>query len=144
MVKFIENDGGRKDAGFKGNTGDCVIRAIAIANGMNYQTVYDEMFRRNRIYMESKGKAAGKASPRNGSFKNIYGAYIAELGWDWTPTMFIGKGCKVHLCAEELPAGTVIVRLSRHIATVIDGVLHDTHDSSRDGTRCVYGYWTRQ
>jgi len=24
---------------------------------------------------------------------------------------------------------------------VIDGVLHDTHDCSRDGTRCVYGYW---
>jgi hypothetical protein len=24
---------------------------------------------------------------------------------------------------------------------VIDGVLHDTHDCTRGGTRCVYGYW---
>ena len=22
-----------------------------------------------------------------------------------------------------------------------DGVVHDTYDPSRDGTRCVYGYW---
>jgi hypothetical protein len=24
---------------------------------------------------------------------------------------------------------------------VIDGVIHDTHDCSRNGTRCVYGYY---
>jgi hypothetical protein len=24
---------------------------------------------------------------------------------------------------------------------VVDGVVRDTHDSSRDGTRCVYGFW---
>jgi hypothetical protein len=24
---------------------------------------------------------------------------------------------------------------------VIDGVIHDTHDPGRDGTRAVYGYW---
>jgi hypothetical protein len=23
----------------------------------------------------------------------------------------------------------------------IDGVIHDTHDPSLRGTRCVYGYW---
>jgi hypothetical protein len=30
---------------------------------------------------------------------------------------------------------------SRHLVAVIDGVIHDTHDCSRDGTRCVYGYF---
>lgn len=25
-----------------------------------------------------------------------------------------------------------------------DGVIRDTHDPSRDGTRCVYGYWTAE
>ncbi len=25
---------------------------------------------------------------------------------------------------------------------MIDGVVHDTYDCTRNGTRCVYGYWT--
>ena len=32
--------------------------------------------------------------------------------------------------------------LSRHMCAVIDGVIHDTYDPSRDGTRAVYGYYT--
>jgi hypothetical protein len=50
--------------------------------------------------------------------------------------------CKVHLRDGELPMGRLVVSLSRYYAAVIDGVIHDTHDPSRDGTRCVYGYWT--
>jgi hypothetical protein len=34
-----------------------------------------------------------------------------------------------------------VARLSRHLCAVVDGVVHDTFDPSRDGTRCVYGYW---
>ena len=58
--------------------------------------------------------------------------------------MFIGSGCKVHLRNDELPAGRLIVCLSRHYTAVIDGVIHDTHDPSRGGTRCVYGYWRKE
>jgi hypothetical protein len=47
----------------------------------------------------------------------------------------------VHPRAEELPDGRLVVRVSRHMCAVIDGVIHDTHDPSRAGTRCVYGYW---
>ena len=36
------------------------------------------------------------------------------------------------------------MRLSRHITAVVDGVIHDTHDPSRKGTRCVYGYWYQE
>jgi hypothetical protein len=58
--------------------------------------------------------------------------------------MGIGTGCKVHLRNGELPNGRIIVKLSRHVAAVIDGVLHDlTEEVSRDGTRCVYGYWIK-
>ena len=60
----------------------------------------------------------------------------------WTATMDIGKGCRVHLRAGEVPmTGRVIVKVSRHLTALIDGVIHDTGDPSRDGTRCVYGYW---
>jgi hypothetical protein len=64
----------------------------------------------------------------------------ASLGLRWVPTMQIGQGCKVHLRRDELPQKGRLV-LSRHAAAVIDGVLHDTYDCSRGGTRCVYGYW---
>jgi hypothetical protein len=45
------------------------------------------------------------------------------------------------LKADELPAGRLIVSVSKHLVAVIDGVAHDTHDPSRGGTRCVYGYY---
>jgi hypothetical protein len=68
---------------------------------------------------------------------------MAELGFTFYATMGIGTGCTTHLDADELPPGRIIVALSKHYAAVIDGVLHDTYDCTRDGTRCVYGYWSK-
>lgn len=48
---------------------------------------------------------------------------------------------QVHMKDGELPNGHLVVSLSRHYAAVIDGVLHDTFEENRGGTRCVYGYW---
>ena len=66
---------------------------------------------------------------------------MTELGFVWTPTMQIGSGCQVHLTADELPSGRLVCNVSKHQVAVIDGVIYDTHDCSRKGTRCVYGYW---
>jgi hypothetical protein len=41
--KFIYDDGGRSAVGFKGNTGDCVTRAISIATGKSYKEVYNAL-----------------------------------------------------------------------------------------------------
>ena len=54
--------------------------------------------------------------------------------------MAIGSACKVHLRANELPAGRLVFSVSKHMVAVIDGVIHDTSDPSTDGTRYVYGY----
>lgn len=133
---WVFDDGGRAAAGFRGEAGDCVVRAIAIATGSDYAWVYAELAARQ--------KALGKPnSARNGVSKKAYRPFLEdELGWTWTPTMRIGSGTTVHLDADELPEGRIIVRLTRHLAAVVDGVIHDTHDPSRGGTRCVYGYWT--
>ena len=45
---------------------------------------------------------------------------------------------------DELPKGRLICHVSRHSCAVIDGVLNDTYDCSRMGTRCVYGYWIKR
>jgi len=131
MKLYEYNDGGRAEAGYKGDTGDCVVRAIAIATKKPYQDVYKQLYE-----MSDK-------SPRLGVKKKVYHTFLEQLGWVWTPTMKIGSGCKVHLIAWELPEGRLICRLSKHLTAVIDGVVNDTHDCSRGGTRCVYGYYKK-
>lgn len=148
-MRYQHNDGGRALAGYKGDAGDCVVRAIAIATETPYQTVYDELEKSNHSHMlgsndrVAKKLAARGTTPRNGNFRKVYELYLATKGWVFHPTMSIGSGCKVHMRAEELPAGRIIVRLSKHVAAVIDGVLQDTHDCTREGTRCVYGYYQK-
>ena len=148
-LKFKVNDGGRAAAGYKGQTGDCVVRSIAIVTGMTYQKVYNDFYYANEVFRTtSKTKLARSLkqkndSPRSGTHRVVLKNYLAQLGFQWTPTMFVGQGCKVHLKKEELPSGTLLVSCSKHITVVKDGVLHDTHDCSRNGTRCVYGYWTK-
>jgi hypothetical protein len=137
---YVYDDGGRAAAGYTGDAGDCVVRAIAIAAEVPYEEVYQAMWAGSRSLklLRERGK-----SPRTGVSRKVYDAYLKAHGWTWTPTMEIGQGCRVHLRAKELPPGRIIARLSRHLCAVIDGVVHDTSDPSRDGTRCVYGYYTR-
>lgn len=141
-MKFVKNDGGRADAGFKGSAGDCAVRAISIATGTPYQEVYDAI---NALGSKERTgrRKRGTSNARTGVYKGAVHKYMASIGWAWTPTMQIGSGCKVHVRSEELPTGRLVLNLSRHYAAVIDGALHDTHDCSRDGTRCVYGYWAQ-
>jgi hypothetical protein len=148
MATWVYDDGGRKSAGFRGDADDCVCRAIAIAARIPYRDVYrqinefagEEKFRRGKV---GKRAACGLgSSARNGVLKETTRDVIASLGWTWHPTMQVGSGCRVHLRADELPPGRLIVKCSKHVVAVIDGVIHDTHDPSRNGTRCVYGYWT--
>ena len=144
-MKFVYDDGGRLKAGFKGKTGDCVVRAIAITSNKSYQEVYDDLF------------SIGKKTPREGVERKTYEPYIKSLGFKWVPCMKIGTGCKVHLLDEELPVGILIARVSKHLTAIINRVIHDTHDPQRvthwydnegkvknTSYRCVYGYYIKE
>jgi len=134
MVTWRHDDGGRAVAGYRGEAGDCVARAIAIATDTPYREAY-------ALVADAVHAATGKRSARNGVPTKVIRALLADLGFKWTPTMEVGSGTRVHLRADELPAGTLIVRLSGHVTVVSDGTVLDTHDPSRGGTRAVYGYW---
>ena len=160
---FMYNDGGRFAAGFKGFANDCVCRSIAIATQIPYRDVYDII--NDVAKSERAGKRKrGKSSARNGVYKATIRKIMAHMGWEWVPTMFVGQGCKVHLCKGELPNGRIIVNLSEHLTAMINGDVHDTGDPRRiwtapykgqklktnqwikdeilyTETRCVYGYW---
>ena len=144
-MTYTYNDGGRKAAEYKGTANDCVCRAIAIAAELPYQEVYDALAEGNATQRERRSKShTGVKTARSGIFtkRKWFKDYMGGLGFNWTPTMQIGSGCQVHLREDELPTeGRLVLSLSRHLAAYIDGVLRDTCDGSRDGTRCVYGYW---
>jgi hypothetical protein len=146
-VRMVRDDGGRAAAGHNGSTHDCVTRAIAIIAERPYGQVYDELAELNARMRKTKGRVAttGKHTASHGIYttSKLFKDYMAAQGFVWTPTMGIGTGCKVHLHPDELPKGRLIVAIRHHYTAVIDGVLHDTHDCTRGGKRCVYGYWRK-
>lgn len=147
--RFTFDDGGRSQY-FKSTGGDCVTRAVAIATGLDYMEIYKMMAEGNRNQRRGKSESKtkqGKATALHGinTGRKWFKDLMVELGFEWTATMAIGQGCKTHLCREELPDGTLVVAVSKHYTTMIDGVIKDTYDPSRwendTPKRCVYGYW---
>ncbi len=149
QLNFQFNDGGRTAAGFKGGAGDCVVRSIAIATKLPYLQVYEDLRLANETYAQLRNDRLARrlnakgASPRNGNHRNVFHDYIIGLGFQWVPTMQVGAGCQVHLRANELPQGILIVKVSKHLTAVVNGLILDTHDPSRGGNRCVYGYYSK-
>ncbi len=141
---FFYNDGGRLNAGYKGETGDCVARAITIASGRPYQEIYDALANGNSTQRKSKysrGPKRRTAAEGINTTRQWFKDFMKRLGFEWVPTMFVGQGCKVHLDANELPSGRLVVAVSKHYTAVIDGVINDIYNPQRETGRCVYGYW---
>lgn len=129
-MKVQINDGGRSKYFKAAKVGDCVVRAIAIVTGKDYKEVYNEI------------KRVLGYTPRNGVMKRDTKKVMKHFGGQWNACMGVGTGCVVHLKDGEIPMqGRIVCNLSKHVTTVIDGVINDTYDPSRDGTRGVYGYW---
>lgn len=143
-LPWTYDDGGREDAGFIGHAGDCVTRAIAIATGLPYREVYDDLFDRQRAVIARKRKRNRgiNPSPRTGVLRKAYEPFLLDLGWEWVPKMQVGQGTTNHLAIGEVPmTGPAVVSVSKHMCAVVDGVVRDTFDPTRDGTRCAYGWY---
>lgn len=151
MMPWVEDDGGRAAAGYKGSAGDCAVRSVAIAAEMPYREAY-ELIRSELASMTVRQRRGRSTSPRDGVPTKTMRRLMPTIGLVWTPTMLIGSGCTVHLVADELPAGRLIVALSKHYCAVVDGVIRDTYDPNdrkagywpaSEGPRCVYGYFSK-
>jgi hypothetical protein len=130
-MAYVFNDGGKAATGRKGKSGDCVARAIAIANGIDYEAVYAMLARLSAAQ-------GGKRSARNGVEHVVSRAALTDLGWAWVPApKFVGRKAR---CADLAGKGTVIAKQAKHLVAVIDGTPHDIFDSS---TKMVYGYWIK-
>ena len=144
-MKFVYSDGGRNQYFIGKDKGCCVCRAICNATGKDFKEIYNLINKTSK--REKTGcRKMGVSNARTGVYKYTEKEIIENvLGWKWHATMTIGSGCKVHLNDEllELCSKPMIVRVSKHLTCVKDGAIYDTYDCSRNGSRCVYGYWSQ-
>ena len=150
MMKFVFSTGGREKYFRAENVGDCVCRAICNATGLDYMTVYNMIQELSRDEKRSK-----KSSARNGVCKDTVDKLLKKLGWNKVVTCKFGQGVQMHLTEEELPKGHLIVRVSKHLTNVRDGVIYDTYNCSvqeyfddfgnriTNDKRAVYAYWVK-
>lgn len=129
FIGYQYNDGGRADAGYKGKTGDCLTRAIAITLGLPYKEVYkrvSEMMgsagyaKSGNAYTSYGKKRRGQRSAKKVQFDVLesFGFRKADLGGGARPTYTEAS--------EEY--GDCIVTTTKHFAALKDGMLQDTFD----------------
>jgi cellobiose-specific phosphotransferase system component IIA len=158
---FIYNDGGRADAGYKGSTGDCVVRAIAIAEQRDYEEVRRELMEYNRNYANtSRSRIAKKiqkrgATTRRGNWKRVYEKLLDNNGWTKHAKIRVGSTDRCYMLKSDIPSGRVLLKVRRHLVACVDHVINDTWDSREsdlwvDGLptafktpKCVTTIWTR-
>jgi hypothetical protein len=129
-MKFVRNDGGMA-ASKHDEINDCACRAIAIATERPYREIWS-MFR---------ARLETGASPRirNGVAEIVQHEVLTSLGWIWIPTPKVTR-----LRADHLPTGRLVVCIRDHSTAVLDGVLHDTWNCSRNRNGeppHVFGYY---
>lgn len=130
-MPWIQTDGGRMASGrFKKRyTGDCVTRALAIAEEIPYLLVYRELGRRMQMW--------GRKGASNGVYTPIYENMMREAGYT---TIDMPK--RPTIVNADLPTkGTICVLVKNvgrrgrrahgtHLFTMIDGTIHDSWNPS--------------
>ena len=150
-MDFRFDDGGRSITR-RGYAGDCVARAIAIVSGFPYEEIYEVLAEGDasdqvKIAPDARIKTADYGISVN---REWFKKQMQTWGFTWVSCTDAETGHKTHLVNGDLPMGRLVVELSGHYMSVIDGVIHDTGNPQivykDDGTEhferhCIYGYW---
>ena len=132
-------DGGRKEAGFLGKTGDCAARALAISESMPYLVQMGEAYvEAYKLVAQANKDAGGKKSARDGIMKDAFHKLLVELGYQWhSAPKYEGRKARPRDFKHD---GVIIARQARHFVAVVNGDVFDTWDST---DKMVYGYWKK-
>lgn len=101
--------------------GDCAVRAICAALGLDWDRAHDLLssFSKNMCDMSSSNQVTDAVLRANGFRKQI-----------------IPDHCPICYTTEDFcqdnPYGIFVLSFGGHVATVIDGVLYDSWDSSNE------------
>ena len=111
---FLNNPCGRR-------VGDCAVRAVSVALGIDWETAYDLL------------AEAGRAMGDMPSADSVWGAVLRQHGFYRAN---IPNTCPECYTAEDFardnPHGTFVLGFGGHVATIVDGTLYDAWDSSRE------------
>lgn len=126
MVGFV-----KKNVNPKGKkTGDCVVRALSLALGKPYETIYRELF---ELSLET-GYIVND--------KRLEEKYLARQGFckHKQPKKPNGTKYKIaeidSLCREAV----IVVSCAHHLTAVMDGEVVDTWDCR---AKCISNYYTK-
>ena len=133
-MRYIKDDGGRADSGLKGKSGDCSVRAYAIATGRPYLQTQQEL-------KELTNAMTGGFEPSisGGVYLPVFNRFLLERGW-------VANPCKGMYLKDAPTDRTIIVSISRHFVAVMNGTVRDTWDCRNSRrTKCkspkMDGYW---
>lgn len=122
-VRFNNNPVSRK-------VGDCAVRAVSAALGVDWEEAYN--------LIADAGLAMGDMP----SSDSVFGAVLRQHGFRRSA---IPNSCPDCYTAEDFaadhPRGVYVLGFGGHVATVIDGDLYDSWDSSNEVP--VY-FWYRK
>ena len=134
MIDYRYDDGGRATVGYRGKTGDCVVRAIAICTGEDYRAVYLTMAE----HMKRNGYAAsGNAyatRERNRKAPRSKGQIAARRVQDRVLEAYgfrkvrLPTGARPTFTEAHHQFGDCVVGTTKHVAAIVDGALRDTFD----------------
>lgn len=120
---FNENPAGR-------NVGDCAVRAVAVALGIDWETAFLRI-----------AKAAFQMGDMPSS-NSVWGAVLRQEGFYRSA---IPNSCPDCYTAEDFavehPHGVFVLGFGNHVATVRDGYIYDSWDSSKEIPQY---YWHRK
>lgn len=103
------------------NVGDCAVRAVARALGVDWETAYS--------MIANAGYAMGDMPSSN----SVWGAVLRQNGFyrqaipNYCPDCYTAADF-----AHDNPQGVFVLGFGNHVATVEDGVIYDSWDSSRE------------
>lgn len=115
MYEYFANNPRRK------SVGDCAVRAISAALDINWRDAFDILTKeaRRMCDMPSADAVWGSVLRHNGFVRSV-----------------MPNSCPNCYCAEDFcydhPVGTYVLAFGGHVATVRDGVLLDSWDSSAE------------
>lgn len=121
-IKYNPNPAGR-------SVGDCSVRAIAKALNIDWESAYVLTAKNGFIMadMPSSNGVWGSVLRQNGFYRHAVPNACPDC---YTAEDF----CKDH------PTGTYVLGFDKHVATVVDGNLYDSWDSSNE---MLQYYWEK-
>lgn len=110
--------------------GDCVIRAISVATGLDWERTYVELAMQGFVMTDMP------------SSNRVWGAYLKSKGFERHQLPDTCPDCyTVKAFCEEHPDGVYIVATGMHVVAVVNGSYYDAWDS---GDEVAAYYFTKE